>query len=223
MKEKIVAELKTAYAKLGLSDEAFDGVASLLEKTVTDESEIATAVGGDNVKGLLKTIQGQVDSWKNKYHDKDKELKSYKESHPDKNDDPGKGGQEDEDDPEEPEWAKALRKQNEQILAAQTRREKEEKQKATMAAVLSAAKKDGCTDEKALKLTEKLFSLKDEESDEDAAKRFKDEYNANKTEYFGNGAVPGFGIGQSVESDEKAFKASLAAFAASKGFQKKEE
>ena len=57
MKQKIIAALKTAYAKLGLSDEAFDGVASLLEKTVAEESEIATAVGGDNVKNLLTTIQ----------------------------------------------------------------------------------------------------------------------------------------------------------------------
>lgn len=215
MKEKIIAELKTAYATLGLSDEAFDGVASLLEKTVTEESQIATAIGGDDVKGLLKTIQGQVDSWKNKFHDKDKELNAYKESHPEK--------KEEKKDDTEPEWAKKLREQNEKILEAQEKRDKAEKQKATMTAVLASAKKDGCTDEKALKLTEKLFSLKEGESDDDAAKRFKDEYNANKKEYFGNGAVPGFGMGQSIDTDESAFKASLTAFAESKGLKKQDD
>lgn len=43
MKEKILAALKTNYAKLGFSQKALDGVAAFLEKTVNDDSQIETA------------------------------------------------------------------------------------------------------------------------------------------------------------------------------------
>lgn len=207
MKEKIIAELKTAYAKLGLSDEAFDGVASLLEKTVTEESEIATAVGGDDVKGLLKTIQGQVDSWKNKFHDKDKELKTYKESHPDTKPDPKLTQKED----EEPEAVKQLREKYEALAARLDAQDEEAKRKATIAFAKSSAKEAGCTNEKALGLTEKLFAFKKDESDEDAAERFKTEYNANVKEYFGDGVAPFMGnpitAPAKVSTEDKAAKA----------------
>lgn len=219
MKEKITNALKTEYAKMGLGDKAFDGVASFLVKTITKEDEIDGVIKSEDTKNLLKAFQSESDSLRNRNAKLEKEFNAYKESHPDPDPD---DDDDDDPDPDEPEWAKKLREQNEQILAAQAKREKEEKQKAIMEAVLAAAKKDGCTDERALKLTEKLFTLNDDESEEDAAQRFKDEYNSNKTEYFGTGAVPGFGQGQSVDTDEATFKASLAAFAESKGFTKKD-
>lgn len=214
MKKKILQELKTAYAKLGLSDEAFDGVASLLEKTVTEESQIATAIGGDDVKTLLTTIQGQVDSWKNKFYDKDKELNTYKQSHPEK-----KEPSEKKDD-EEPEWARKLREQNERLALRLDQREKEEKKIASMASVKAAAKKAGCSDERALKLTEKMFTIKDGESDEDAAKRFEQEYNDNVKEYFGEGVVPQHSSETTFTSEEQ-FKKVLSSYADSKFPEKK--
>ena len=216
MKEKITNALKTEYAKMGLGDKAFDGVASFLVKTITKEEEIDGVIKSEDTKNLLKAFQGESDSLRNRNAQLEKDFNAYKESHPEKK-------EEKKDVDTEPEWAKKLREQNEKILEAQEKRDKAEKQKATMTAVLASAKKDGCTDEKALKLTEKLFSLKEGESDDDAAKRFKDEYNANKKEYFGNGVVPGFGMGQSIDTDESAFKASLTAFAESKGLKKQED
>lgn len=185
MKEEIIAALKTAYAKLGLSDEAFDGVASLLEKTVTEESQIATAVGGDDVKGLLKTIQGQVDSWKNKFHDKDKELNAYKESHPDVDPNNVQEGEGKKDDAN-----KDILDKLSDLTKRLDERDAKDRKAATIAFVMASAKASGCTDEKVLKLTEKLFSVKEDESDEDAAKRFKEDYDSNVKEFFGDGITP---------------------------------
>ena len=193
MKEKIIAELKTAYAKLGLSDEAFDGVASLLEKTVTEESEIATAVGGDNVKNLLKTIQGQVDSWKNKYHDKAKELNSYKEKHPDT--DPGKTDPDTKADDDEPAWAKRLREQNEAIAARFEAEDNAKKAAANLQAVEAKLKAAGCVNAGILRGVLKGFALGKDEDVDAATTRLQEEYNNSYKEIFGDGPQPGFGSG----------------------------
>lgn len=60
MKTKILAELKTKYKNLGLSDETYEGVANQLALSVKEETEIATAVSG--AEGLLKSIQKFADS-----------------------------------------------------------------------------------------------------------------------------------------------------------------
>lgn len=199
MKEKIIAELKTAYAKLGLSDEAFDGVASLLEKTITEESEIATAVRGDNVSALLKAIQGNVDSWRNKYHDSDKAFKAYKDAHPEGKQEPVKDKQDDGGD--EPEWAKKLRESNEAIAARLDRADKEKKDAETLASVRAALEKAGCTNKGMLNLTLKGFALGDKESEEDAVKRLTADYNTNVKETFGEGVVPPTGAGHQTPPD----------------------
>ena len=59
MKEKLLAALKTKYANLGFGAKAFDGVADYLSKTVTEENQIETAIGG--VEGLPKSFQGGID------------------------------------------------------------------------------------------------------------------------------------------------------------------
>ena len=66
MKDKILNALRTEYANLGLGEKAFDGVASFLEKTVTEEDKIAEAVKEESVRNLLKSIQGESDSLRNK-------------------------------------------------------------------------------------------------------------------------------------------------------------
>lgn len=197
MKERIIAALKTAYAKLGLSDEAFDGVAALLEKTVTEESEIATAVSGDNVKTLLTTIQGQVDSWKNKFYDKDKELKTYKEKHPETNPTPKDPPKDD-----EPEYIKKLREQNEQILARFKADDDAKKYAASLAKVEAGLKEKGCTNPGILKGVLKGFALKDNETEEQAITRLTEEYNQSVKDTFGDGPVPRFG-GMQNKQDPK--------------------
>lgn len=61
MKGKILKALKQEYKNLGVSEGAFDGVASLLEQTIKEESGIDEGVKGEAVSVLLKTIQGDVD------------------------------------------------------------------------------------------------------------------------------------------------------------------
>lgn len=73
MKQKILTGLKNKYAHLGLSKEALDGVASVLEKTVKSEEEIETAVSG--VEGLLKVFQSEADRERTNYN----ALKAAKE------------------------------------------------------------------------------------------------------------------------------------------------
>lgn len=82
MKTKILAELKTKYANLGLSDKAFDGVAALLVKTVTKDEEIAGAVAGAEVETLLKSIQSSIDAERTKATQAAKDLDDYKKLHP---------------------------------------------------------------------------------------------------------------------------------------------
>lgn len=73
MKQKILSELKNKYAHLGLSREALDGVASVLEKTIKSEDEIETAISG--VEGLLKVFQSEADRERANYNT----LKAEKE------------------------------------------------------------------------------------------------------------------------------------------------
>lgn len=90
MKSKILAELKTRYSNLGLSDKAFDGVADLLVKTVTKEEEVKAAVAESAVETLLKTIQSSVDAERTKASQAARALEDYKKAHPEE----GGGGSE---------------------------------------------------------------------------------------------------------------------------------
>lgn len=193
MKEKILNALKTKYANLGLGDKAFDGVASFLEKTITKEEEIEGVITREDTATLLKSIQGETDSLRTKHAQAVKDFEDYKKLHPDTK--PDKDKDKDKDDPNEPEWAKKLREQNEAILAAQAKREKDEKDATTLASVKSALEKAGCTNAGILNLTLKGFALKENEKEEDAVKRVTEEYNANIKATFGEGVVPPAGGG----------------------------
>lgn len=60
MKDKILAALKTKFQNLGFTEKAFGGVADYLAATVTEETQIETAIGG--VEPLLKAFQGDIDT-----------------------------------------------------------------------------------------------------------------------------------------------------------------
>ena len=183
MKTKILNALRTEYANLGLGDKAFDGVASFLEKTITEEGKIAEAIKEESVKNLLKSIQGESDSLRNKAAQAAKDLEDYKKTHPEATVPPVTP-------PQETEREKKLREQLEAITKRLDDQDKAAKVKATLASARAAAIAAGCTFDKGLDLTEQLFSVKDDESDEDAAKRFKDEYDANVKKYFSDGITP---------------------------------
>lgn len=202
MKKKIEEALSAEYKGLGLSEKTIGRLADYLLGSVQKEEDIATAVKGDDVKLLATSIQGEIAGLQRAKETAETALADYKTKHPEINNPPKET---------EPEWAVKLREQNERILAKQEADEKKARQTATLAAAIAAAKKAGCTDEKVLKLTEKLFILKDDESDEDAGKRFENEYNANVKEYFGGGFAPYHGIGIStpakISSEDKAARA----------------
>lgn len=66
MKEKILAVLKTKYSNLGFDAKALDGVAASLAESVTDESQIETAVRG--VEPILKFFQADFDRKRTEYN-----------------------------------------------------------------------------------------------------------------------------------------------------------
>lgn len=76
MKEKILVALKTKYKIFGFSDKTFDRVADYLSKTIMEESQIETAIGG--VEGLLKSFQGEVDFIRNEKSGLQKQLDELK-------------------------------------------------------------------------------------------------------------------------------------------------
>lgn len=104
MKTKILSALKTKYSNLGFNAKALDGVASVLEKTVTEESQIEDAVNG--VEGLLKVFQAEIDRGRTEYNtlknQHDELLK--KQSQPNNG-----GGAKPEPNNDEPEWFKAYK------------------------------------------------------------------------------------------------------------------
>jgi len=220
MKAKILNALKTKYANLGLGDKAFDGVASFLEKTITKEEEIEGVIASEDTATLLKSIQGETDSLRTKHAQAVKDFEDYKKLHPDTK--PDKDKDKDKDDPNEPEWARKLREQNEAILAAQAKREKDEKDATTLASVKSALEKAGCTNAGILNLTLKGFALKDKETEEDAVKRVTEEYNANIKATFGEGVVPPAGGGTQTP-DAKAAREAHNEYLRKRGLLPKEE
>ena len=76
MKTKILVALKTKYKTFGFSEKAFDGVADYLSKTVTEDTQVETAIGG--VKELLKAFQGDVDFVRNEKSDLQKQYDDLK-------------------------------------------------------------------------------------------------------------------------------------------------
>lgn len=59
MKEKILTALLNKYKNLGFDANSFDGVAAYLATTVTEESNIETAIAG--VEPMLKSFQSEFD------------------------------------------------------------------------------------------------------------------------------------------------------------------
>jgi len=216
MKEKIITALKTKYQRFGLSNEAVDRIASAKEKTVTKDEDIDAAIADAETMELIAgEVQKSADRERRARADLQKSFDDYKKIHPEARPQEEKPGD------EEPEWAKRLREQNEALVARLDAQDKATKRKATYESILASAKINGCTDEKALDLTQRLFTLNDDESEEDAATRFKSEYDATMKKYFGGGAVPPKG-GGGAPSNESDFKKMLDGFAESKGLGEKQ-
>ena len=64
MKNKIKEALKTKYANLGLNDKVLDGVADLLSKTATAETDVDTLISTPEILDYLKGIQSEMDKFR---------------------------------------------------------------------------------------------------------------------------------------------------------------
>lgn len=102
LKGKILQTLKTKYKNLGFGEKTFDAVATLLETSVTDESEIDTIIGG--VESLLKAFQGDADK---RVSDALTKQKINKEN----------GNQSQTENDDVPGWAQGLLESNKTLLA----------------------------------------------------------------------------------------------------------
>ena len=81
--EKITAKLKTEYKSFGLSNEAYDRIASATEKTVTEESQVETAVkNAETLRLIANELQRMRDSEIQKRTDLQREHDNYKAKHP---------------------------------------------------------------------------------------------------------------------------------------------
>ena len=112
MKEKILAALKTKYSNLGFGAKVLDGVASILEKSVTDESQIETAVGG--VEPLLKVFQSDADRARTEYNALKGQYDVLKAKVEASAAGGGEQGKKNAPGDEEPAWFKAYKQQQEE-------------------------------------------------------------------------------------------------------------
>lgn len=194
MKAKLLAALKTKYATLGLSDKAFDGVASVLVKTVTKEEEIEGVVNSDETSALLRAFQSSSDDLRRRNTELQAEFDRYKTEHP--AEDPKKTTP-----PAEDANAKLL-----QRIEELERKEKERNDKTArdtkLADIRKKMKEAGSDNDNILDLVLEKAEFKDEDKVDDIATRLKTEYDAKYTKFYGNGPAPHFhrGGGGSVDA-----------------------
>ena len=160
MKGKILVALKTKYKTFGFGDKAFDGVADYLSKTVTEESQIETAISG--VEGLLKAFQGDIDTVRNEKSGLQKQLDELKTKI--ENSNPNPNPEEKKDDV--PVWAQALIDSNKSLLTEVSILKQEKLQATRQEQIMAKAKEYGIPENYA-----KRCAIKD---DEDLDVYFKD-------------------------------------------------
>lgn len=175
MKDKIIAALKTTYANLGLSDKAFGGVASILEKTVTKEEDIAAAVAAPEISVLVKAIQGETDSLRNKNTQISRELDDLKK-------------QISEDKPDD-KYTKLIAR-IEAMEKEQKEKASQEKLSARIAQIKEKLVSGGSKNENILGLVLGDAKLTEEETDDAAVERLKKSYDETYKRFYGNGPIP---------------------------------
>jgi hypothetical protein len=198
MKDKILNALKTTYAKLGLGDKAFDGVATFLEKTITDENEIVTRIKGDDVEKLLKAFQGETDSLRTARVKAEKDLEDYKKAHPSA---PEK--EEVKEEPEEDPVYKAALERLAAIEAKYAEMDKKAKRDAVVSGVRERLKQANCTSEPILDLILSGVEVGDNDTADTLAESMKSAYQEKYKLFYGNGAVPPIGGGDQSEPYKK--------------------
>ena len=129
MFEKILKELKTKYANLGLSETILKAKAKQIEKAVKTEEEIAEAVAGvEDDLAIFQSFADQNRTLATKIAELEKGKGSGKTD-----DEPDDKADKDKDKPagEVPEWAKALIESNKTLTENLTKIQQKEAQQTT--------------------------------------------------------------------------------------------
>lgn len=140
MKEKILSALKTKYSNLGFGQKAFDGVATYLGKTVTDETQLETVIA--EVEPLLKAFQSDIDKMRTEKSTLQSQVEELKKRQTANG---GEQGKKTETDDDEPAWFKAYKQQQEErynTIKTESDTLKAEKAKTERAHLITAKAKE---------------------------------------------------------------------------------
>ncbi len=195
MKAKLLAALKTEYKTLGLSEKAFDGVASVLVKTVTKEDEIDGVVRSDETKTLIKAFQADADRARNENAQLKAEFEKYRQEHPEK--EPPK------EDPKPDDATAKLLERIEALEREKKDRDDKSRRDTLIAAVRAKMKDSGSDNENILDLVLAGAEFKDGDKAEDIAGKLKADYDSAFTKFYGDGPMPRHHVNRSPEYTEK--------------------
>jgi hypothetical protein len=190
MKQKILDALKTRYSNLGLGDKALDGVASFLEKTVTDEANIDTVVAGDNVSAMLKAMQSSFDSLRGRNTELQRQLDEISRK----------------PNPQVPPIPKPEPTESDEMVQLKARLAKmeenygkamAEKRNAGIVSDLRRKLKDGGSDNDAvLDLVLDRLTIGESDTADSLADKSREAYDAAYKKFYGNGVIPPVGTKQ---------------------------
>lgn len=203
MKTKILNALKTEYAKIGLSDKALDGVASFLEKTITEESQIETAVKEAHVVALVRAIQGDADGLRSAKLKAERDLEDYKKAHPAKTEPEPKP---DPDPKPNDEVAQLLKQMSAEIASLKARNvEADKKAKVTemIQQVRSNLVKENRNVDGLLDMILENPTIGDADTVDALTEKYKGVYDTRYKSLYGDGVVPPAGGGTQPQGYQK--------------------
>lgn len=207
MKTKILNALKTEYAKLGLGDKAFDGVASFLEKTITDENNIVTRIKEDDVKALLKGFQGDSDVIRAARLKAEKDLDDYKKAHPDKAEQDPAPGQKDANAQILAEL-KAMREENKAIKEQMEANKLQLQRDAIREKVVAKLKNGQRNWDISVKDALRDCKFEDTDTEDTFLDKLKTAAMESYKDHYGDGVIPGISTGKpDTKDDPDEFKA----------------
>lgn len=215
MKVKIVNALKTAYANLGLSEKALDGVAAFLEKTIKEESEIDAAIKEASVANLLKVYQSELDSERGKASKAAKDLEELKKSLNKGNDKPDV---EKEEESELMTLLKSMKADNEALKARLDKQENDARNASVLKEVRETLIRGKRDRSGLLNIILANQSVGADDTVETLVKKYEGIYDAQYKELYGDGITPFYGGGSHVETDDKDPFGNVANALKSKGY-----
>lgn len=213
LKDQIKTALRTEYANLGLGDPDFENVAAYIEKSVTKEEDIATAVKRDDVATMCKAIQSATDGMRKAKLNAERELNEYKKNHPEKQTEPEpqKDPKPSEPKPQNDDLKAILDEVKELKASIAADKQKAEAER-RLASAKAALKGRGCSNENILDLVMEKAVIGESETDDDFIQRCSDEYGRQYKRFYGDGPMPPIGGNApagNVKAEDEAFKAKM--------------